>query len=152
MEIDFRKLSAEDIPLLHQWLNTPHVRRWYGRERDNSSMRSVAEHYCARIDGTQPTRPFVIICDGRLAGYVQTYLISDHSHYCDALALDEDAAGVDVFIGEPACVHRGLGPQIIRSFLRQIVFKQFQVDWCVVGPEPNNHAAIRAYEKLDLFI
>jgi RimJ/RimL family protein N-acetyltransferase len=40
-----------------------------------------------------------------------------------------------------------LGSSILRKFLRDVVFANQSIDCCVIGPEPQNKAAIKAYEK-----
>jgi len=54
---------------------------------------------------------------------------------------------LDLFIGEAAYLHQGLGAETLRIFLQQVVFRQPWAEACIVGPEPCNRAAIRAYEK-----
>jgi len=83
----------------------------------------------------------------RPIGFIQSYRIDDHDEYGQALALDVSAAGIDLFIGEPAEIGKGHGPKLIRAFLRDIVFPTYDVDECVIGPSVKNVSAIRAYEK-----
>jgi RimJ/RimL family protein N-acetyltransferase len=61
--------------------------------------------------------------------------------------LAEDAAGLDLFVGEPAFLHRGLGPRILARFLEDVVWPTTGCRTCVAGPHPGNAAAIRAFEK-----
>lgn len=63
------------------------------------------------------------------------------------MGLNENAAGLDLFIGDPNFLHKGLGPEIMKRFLSEIVFARAGVESCVVGPELQNATAIRAYEK-----
>ncbi len=44
-------------------------------------------------------------------------------------------------------LYRGLGGEILRRFLVEVVFRDERVRVCVIGPESKNVAAIRAYEK-----
>ncbi|MBI4642138.1 MAG: GNAT family N-acetyltransferase [Candidatus Tectomicrobia bacterium] len=52
-----------------------------------------------------------------------------------------------MFIGEADYIHKGLGSSILRTFLREIVFATSDAVSCIIGPEPKNKVAIRAYEK-----
>lgn len=147
--ISFRPLAASDLPLLHGWRNLPHVREWYYDETPGETITSqrLEEKYRSRITGEDPTRAFIIRLDGAAIGYIQYYRIQDHSEYAASVGEAEDAAGVDLFIGEPQYVHKGLGPRILRAFLREVVFAETDTVSCIIGPEPKNRAAIRAYEK-----
>ncbi len=80
-------------------------------------------------------------------GYIQTYLIKDYPEYSRHLELNEEAAGLDLFIGDINYIHKGLGAEIIKNFLADIVFTKPEIVSCVVGPEPKNIGAIKAYEK-----
>ena len=54
---------------------------------------------------------------------------------------------MDLFIGDPALVGKGHGPRLLRAFLRDVVFRRYDVAECVIGPSVRNASAIRAYEK-----
>jgi aminoglycoside 6'-N-acetyltransferase len=95
----------------------------------------------------QDTEIFFIRHRGRPIGFIQCYRIDDDEEYRTALALDAPAAGIDLFIGEPAEIGKGHGPTLIRAFLRDVVFRKYDVGECVIGPSVKNASAIRAYEK-----
>lgn len=144
--VTFRRLEGADMPLLHRWHNQPHVKRWYDSDLDLSAIESVAALYEPAGENGH-TQSYIILVGGRPAGYIQTYLIADYSDYSRHVDVAENAAGVDLFIGEEDLVHRGLGPVILRRFLAEVVFTQPGTVSCIVGPEPQNTVAIRAYEK-----
>ena len=145
--ISFRQLRASDLRLMHRWLNTAHVRRWWYAE--GSSYAEIEEHYLPAIEGREATKLFLILYEGEPPiGFIQSYRISAKDDETYAGLVDvEDSAGLDLFIGDPEYLHRGLGRHVIRRFLSEHVFIDPGVEVCVIGPEPKNVAAIRAYEK-----
>jgi len=146
--ISFRRLTQDDLPLMHRWLNTEHVARWYRvRGVSEPSLEWVTARYLPRIRGDDPTRAFVISLGARPIGYIQAYLIADNPEYAAQVQVEEGAAGVDMFIGEVDVVYRGLGSHIVHRFLREVVFREMGATACILGPEPQNVNAIRAYEK-----
>lgn len=146
--ITFRPLTEDDLPLMQRWLSAEHVAEWYPVEDvRNPPLELVRSHHLPMIRGEEPTRSFLISENGRPVGYIQTYLIRDHPAYARAVQVADDAAGVDLFIGEEDAVHRGLGPRVLRVFLDEIVFGEMRAGLCIIGPQPENAAAIRAYEK-----
>ncbi len=151
-EIGFRPLKHTDLPLMHWWRSTPHVSRWYYDSEPGvaPTYEEVVAGYTPCIEGSEPTNPFLVLHRDKPIGYIQTYRIADHPDYSRYVDESEDAAGVDLFIGEAEYIHRGLGPVILRRFLRGIVFADAGVVSCIIGPEPENRAAIRAYEKAGL--
>jgi RimJ/RimL family protein N-acetyltransferase len=140
----FERLKARDLPLIHRWLHTPHVNRWW--YEDAGTCEEVSAQYSAYIEGREPIEPYLILYGGRPVGYIQSYRVSDDEEY-DKLVGIEDAAGVDLFIAEEDLLYRGLGPRLIRRFLKEVVFADRGVEVCIIDPEPENRAAIRAYEK-----
>lgn len=143
-KIGFRGLDPADIPLVHRWLHTPHVFRWW--YEDAGTFEEVSEQYSAYIEGREPVEPYLILHENVPIGYVQSYRVSDDEEY-ERLVGIEGSVGLDVFIGEEEFLYRGLGPKILRLFMEREVFPDGSVNACVIDPEPTNEAAIRAYEK-----
>ena len=142
--IGFEGLKGSHLPLVHRWLNSPHVSRWWYGE--GSSYREVEEKYIPRIEGREPTEPYLILYGEKPIGFIQTYRISDHPEYAEQVQVD-GSADVDLFIGEKDFLHRGPGHHILRRFLAEVVFGDGETECCVIDPEPKNTAAIRAYER-----
>lgn len=80
-------------------------------------------------------------------GYIQTYKIWDFPEYNKFAQADEFTNGIDLFIGEEDYLHKGIGAKIISTFLKTIVYKNNKINKCIIGPDPKNIVAIRAYEK-----
>jgi len=147
-EYDFPALTEADLPLIRRWLLEPHVSRWWADPPRATYPDDELEKYRTRIRGEgDPTEIFFSRHRGRPIGFIQCYPIADDGAYAHALALAEPAAGIDLFIGEPAEIGKGHGPRLIAAFLRDIVFPTYGVDECVIGPSVKNASAIRAYEK-----
>jgi RimJ/RimL family protein N-acetyltransferase len=147
-QVSFRRLDEADLPLIHRWLNNDHVSEWYPVEDvPKPPLDLVRRHYLPMIRGAERTDPYLILLDGVPVGYLQAYMVKDHPEYARAVQVEDGAAGIDLFIGEESLVHRGLGPAVIRRFLSEIVFGEVGATCCIIGPQPNNRSAIRAYEK-----
>ena len=144
--IGFRPLTFDDLPLMHRWLNTDFVARWW---HERLSPDEVREKYAARITGEDPTRGFIIVLGDRPVGFIQCYRdVADAPHFRALLDEPERAAGIDLFIGSRDDAYRGLGPRIIRGFLIDIVFAVTETSVCIIDPAQTNRAAIRAYQKI----
>lgn len=145
-DIAFRELREPDLSLMHRWLNTPHIRRWWYAE--GSSYKKIEEHYLPGIEARDATKLFLILYENSPIGFVQSYRISaeDDETYAGLVNV-ANSAGIDLFIGEPGYLYRGLGSYVIRRFLSEPVFSDPEIEACMIGPEPKNAAAIRAYEK-----
>ena len=145
MEIAFCRVQADDLPLLHEWLQREHVRRWWGD--DYATLEAVVEHYLPAIEGRDPSDLFLILFDGEPAGYIETYLVADHPEYEAHVQVGAGVAGIDLFIADEHNIGRGLGPRILQAFVREIVFAREGVHAVVAAPRLDNEASIRAFEK-----
>jgi aminoglycoside 6'-N-acetyltransferase len=143
--ITFRRLARADFPLMLRWHNTPHVREWW--QLDPHTAEEVEDKYAPHVDQPSLTRGYIMLYDSQPVGFIQEYLIRDYPEYASAVQVDDDAAGVDLFIGDEAYVHCGLGPVLLRAFLRDVVFARDEAGCCVIGPAQSNASAIHAYEK-----
>jgi RimJ/RimL family protein N-acetyltransferase len=142
----FRPLSRADLPLVHHWVNTPHVAEWWD---DLPTITDVEADFGPGIDGDDPTHYFVIDVGGRPVGIIQTYLIDGEPEYKTALGGPDHAAGVDLAIGEPDLVGQRLGPAVIHAFVEDVVFARWPagvVDRCVAGPNHRNARSIAAFQ------
>jgi hypothetical protein len=87
-----RPLTRDDLPLLHRWLHTPHVREWW--RADPTTPTDIARKYEPRIDGVVPTRMFIIELRGEAVGLIQCYRHADHPDWDRAVDINA-AAGID---------------------------------------------------------
>jgi len=77
---------------------------------------------------------------------IQTYRLRDEPEYAALVGVD-DAAGIDLLIGRPGLVDRGLGAEVIRSFTVDVVFVIDDVAVALASPDERNHRSLRAFEK-----
>jgi aminoglycoside 6'-N-acetyltransferase len=144
MKIGFRPLTAGDLRLLHEWLQREHVRRWW---TDNEAYEEVVERYLPAIDGRKATDLYVIVLDEEPAGFIQTYLVSDHPEYAALAGIEDGVAGVDLFLAQPSTTGRGIGSRVLSDFVRDVVFAAPTTQACIADPDAENRASIRAFEK-----
>jgi RimJ/RimL family protein N-acetyltransferase len=144
MAITFRLMTREDLALVHEWHQRPHVLRWWTAR---PTFEETTAHYVPTIDGTEPTDHYLALLDDEPLGMVQTYLVSDYPDYAALIGEGEGAAGIDLFIAEEALTGRGLGTEMIRSFVEEIVFARPETVACTADPNVRNTASVRAFEK-----
>jgi aminoglycoside 6'-N-acetyltransferase len=133
-------MREDDLPLLHDWLRRPHVRRWW---RDTDTLEQTRAHYGPALRNEEPTDHYVIVVDGRDAGMIQTYSAADFPEWGAFVDDPEGVAGVDILIGEEELIGRGLGPKVLESF----VGEHASVSAFAATVEEGNHRSWRAFEK-----
>lgn len=133
----FRPLERGDMLLLKGWLEARHVREWWGDP--DSEISEISEF----LDGS-PVKPFIVELLGRPIGYIQAY---DPHEEIDHPYQDQPSGtfGIDQFIGDREMTGLGHGPAMIQAFCRQLFAEGARR--VVTDPDPDNHNAIRAYEK-----
>jgi aminoglycoside 6'-N-acetyltransferase len=139
--IAFEPLHRDHLQLLREWLGRPHVREWW---HDADESLGHAEDALA---GRARASYYLIVLDGRPLGLIQTYLVSDHPEWERVVGPGEGLAGVDLLIGEEDAIGRGLGPQVLAQFAREIVFARPETHACVATVEEPNRRSWRAFEK-----
>jgi RimJ/RimL family protein N-acetyltransferase len=137
-------MESDDLRLVHGWLSRPHMRRWWG---GRESYEEIAERYLSAIEGKKPTDLYIALLDDEPIGFVQTYLVSDYPDYAALVGAGEGVAGVDLFIGDAALTGQGIGSEILRRFVDEIVFASPTTTSCLADPDVRNVASIRAFEK-----
>jgi aminoglycoside 6'-N-acetyltransferase len=143
--LDFRAMTAEDLPLLRRWLEMPHVREWWGEpETELGHIRDM-------IEGRDTTRPFVFSVDGEPVGYIQHWFVGHHQNATWIAShpwlaeLPSDAVGVDLSIGEPARLSLGIGSAALRASAERLTALGHRT--IIIDPDPANERAVRAYSK-----
>ncbi len=142
-QFTFRPLSRADLPLLHEWLNRPHVaERWEG----TVSFEHVEATYGAAL-ASAVIRQLLACLDGVPVGYVQVYhlLGADPEWWTDET--DPGARGIDQFLANAEQLGRGLGSAMIRQFVALIFREDPAVTTIQADPAPENERARFAYEK-----
>ena len=128
------------MPQLHDWLQREHVHRWWS---DTETFEQTVAYYRPALGGEEPTDHYVIVVDGRDAGMIETYLVSDYPEWEAVVQVGAGVAGVDLLIGEADLTGRGLGPEILRTFVRDVV----SAPACVASVDEENRRSWRAFEK-----
>jgi aminoglycoside 6'-N-acetyltransferase len=134
---EFRPMTEADLPLLHRWLNEPHVTRWWGEPAAQFDLVS------GDLD-VEAVDQFIVATGARPFGYIQCY--DPHAWPDNGFGPQlPGTRGIDQFIGEPEMVGCGHGSAFVRQFIEARLAAG--VPRVITDPVPDNARAIRAYEK-----
>lgn len=143
--ITFAPVREADFGLLAGWLQQPHWRDWWGDP-------AVELGYIAdMVAGRDTSKPFIFSLAGKPVGYIQYWYIGHHQTpewTADnpwLAELPSTAIGVDLSIGEPQNLGKGIGSAALRSFSNWLVGNGHES--LVIDPDPANARAVRAYTK-----
>jgi len=145
LDIAFRPMKADDLPLFADWLAQPHWREWWGDpQTEIGYIRDM-------LAGLDTTRPYIFLIDGHPGGYIQMWFIADQqaSGFAHAypwlMDLPSGGIGVDLSIGDPALLSRGIGSAVLGAFTRELDRRGFGP--IIIDPDPANSRAVKAYRK-----
>lgn len=132
----FRAMTAADLPTIERWLETPHVREWWGDPTE--------QYLLVSGDLDEPAMDqFIVSADGSDFAYIQCYdLTAWNSGFGEQ---PKGTRGIDQFIGVSGMIERGHGSALIRAFVDRVLAGG--APRVVTDPDPDNIRAIRAYEK-----
>jgi aminoglycoside 6'-N-acetyltransferase len=81
-------------------------------------------------------------------GLIQWYGWSDYPEHALQLGAGQESAGINLAIGEPEMMGRGLGPAAIRKFLNEVVFTNPAIHAVITDVEENNLRSLGAFKKV----
>ena len=140
--LEFHPLTESDLPLLHAWLNRPHVAEFWPGE---SSLEEVRSRYLPRI-GSGTVRPYLAYAGSEPIGYIQSYVAVETEDGWWVGSSDPSVLGIDQFIADPCRLGQGLGTALASQFAA-LLFRDPTVSRIQVDPSPDNARAVRCYEK-----
>jgi aminoglycoside 6'-N-acetyltransferase len=132
----FRPMSADDLPTIKRWLETPHVREWW---HDPAEQFDLVSGDLSHPDMAQ----FIVAVDGQEFAYLQCYNL--RAWNCGFGPQPYGTRGLDQFIGEAGMVAHGHGSAFVRAFADRLLANG--TPRVVTDPDPVNTRAIQAYER-----
>ena len=143
----FKEVETGDTPLVHHWLDKPHVAKWWDEQSDSlqsgltrsdlmqfvAGKNSVFEHWLCYYKNVPIA--YLITSDANDDG-------ADYLHHY----LEPNGQNIELgfFIGEEKFLNKKLSHRIITNFLNRL---SHTVKACFVVVQTNNLKAIRTYEK-----
>lgn len=151
MDISFVPFSELHFPLMSEWLESPHVKKWWGQNIVYTDE-IVKEQYTSYTQGhkeingiCKSIHSYIILVEQKPIGYIQAYNAYDFPRSKPLLELPESLAALDIFIGEETYLKKGIGSEAIKKFVEAYLFPYYQ--YCFVDPEFKNEQAVHAYER-----
>jgi aminoglycoside 6'-N-acetyltransferase len=136
--------DPRDFERMARWRAMPHVHEWWNPDEPAPTADEIAQKYRARTDPDHSTTACMIELDGAPIGYLQFYRWADYPDV--PVAEDRSVWGIDLHIGEPDLVDRGLGTRTVELICRYLA-DQRGATAVALTTELTNARAQRAYEK-----
>jgi aminoglycoside 6'-N-acetyltransferase len=154
--LQFKPLIQEDLNLMFRWFQEPIIKQWYARGQQ-FSLDDIKNKYLGRILGQEHVPSFIVYKENNPIGFIQYYYVSENlpqnptpGEILSGINLlfqqynPQEVVGIDLFIAEGMHRGKGLGQEIIGSFITQFL-SDFKA--VIVDPIQSNKQAIQCYEK-----
>lgn len=149
-DLAIRRMRDEDseYELMVEWRNRPHVRRRWDPDDPPMTVASAKSEYQPDTVPGAPGTACFIESQGRPIGFIQFYRWASFPEGANEVGIpfDEDTYGLDVFIGEPELIDRGLGGRAV-ELLSAYLIDELGASSVALTVDQDNSRAIRAYEK-----
>ncbi|MGD8428356.1 MAG: GNAT family N-acetyltransferase [Balneolaceae bacterium] len=145
MQFEFSPLREADLPILTDWLNRPHLQKWWRAGKITQDI--VSKKYLPRIFNKDSAKPFLAYLENIPTGYIQYYAVSECESNWWPDKPGPGILGIDVFLANPNQLNRGIGTCMVSQFV-DILFKDPKITEIRIDPHPDNLRAIRCYEKV----
>ena len=144
--VTFRVMREDDIALLHDWLQRPHVAEWWGRDHVAPSLSETRAKYLPRVLERQAVCPYIALLEERPIGWTQSYVALGIGGGWWEEETDPGVRGIDQFLCDARTLGQGLGTRMVTAFV-SLLFADPAVTRIQTDPDPENIRAIRCYEK-----
>jgi len=139
--MSFQPVRERDFPMLTRWLAEPHVRRFC--QKTPVTLAEVAAEYGPAVRGEEPTLCHLAVLGGSPFAYLQCYRNAVYAGWAETIGV-EDGVSIDLYIGDSAFLHRGLGRAALGGYLREVAFARNAAERrAYIGHELANMAALR---------
>jgi RimJ/RimL family protein N-acetyltransferase len=142
-ELSFRPLTGADLPMLHGWLQRPHVAQWW---REPTMLAELARDYLPVAAGASTTTACIACLDGEPIGFIQSYVAMGSGDGWWEDESDPGVRGIDQFLADAEQLGRGLGSAMVGACVARL-FEDPAVTAIQTDPSPGNERAIGCYRR-----
>ena len=139
-------MTEQDIPLLHEWLQRPHIVEWWGGEAERpKTLAETRARYLPRVLAEERVTPYIAMQGDEAIGYAQSYVALGSGDGWWEDETDPGVRGIDQSLARPELLGRGLGTQLVNGAGRAAVRRsrgQPHPDRSVAG-QPARHPLLR---------
>ena len=140
-------MTEQDLPLLHEWLQRPHIGEWWGGEAERpKDLAETRARYLPRVLADQRVTPYIAMLGDEPIGYAQSYVALGSGDGWWEDETDPGVRGIDQSLAAPELLGRGLGTRLVTALVERLLADP-EVSRIQTDPAPANLRAIRCYEK-----
>ena len=146
-DVEFRRLREVDLVLLHQWIQRPHVAKWWDGNRPPKTFEQIQAKYRPRLRHDSHIKPYFAWLAGQPIGFIQSYVAAECGDGWWEHETDPSVFGTDQFLSEEGLLGHGIGTRMVTAFVQRL-FHDTRATKVQTDPDPTNARAISCYEKV----
>jgi AacA4 family aminoglycoside N(6')-acetyltransferase len=146
LPVTLRPLEEQDLPMLFDWLNRPHIVEWWGGESERPTLAQVYATYMPNVLAKENVTPYIAMLGSDPIGYAQSYIAKGSGDGWWEDETDPGVRGIDQSIALAELLGKGLGTKLVQALV-EILFQDPSVTKIQTDPAPTNLRAIRCYQK-----
>lgn len=148
----FKPAVETQRALIHEWLKQDYIHEWIHGQGLQNTLLGLEKYFQYLAAGhipdhnTQMTQHWIGYANGKPFVYLLTTNILKNTinEYAKYSTLNGLAMTLDIFIGDPEYLGKGLASMVIKEFL----LSQFpEISEIFIDPEKSNTRAIHVYQK-----
>ncbi len=141
--ITFKRLTVRVLPMVHAWLQRPHVAEWW---HEPITLAELERDYLSGPMNAISTRAYIAMLDDEPIGFIQSYVAMGSGGGWWEQETDPGTRGIDQFLANAEQLGRGLGSAMVNAFVERL-FQDPAVTKVQTDPSPRNERAIRSYRR-----
>lgn len=141
----FKLLTPQYFMLLFNWFQQDYIAQLWVEPKE---WQEFEKSWQEKIK--QPgVFKFLAYIDQEPVAYIHYFRVNDTDRsYFPGVDIPQHSIGLDLFIGNPAYLNKGLGAQLIKEFIQFVQTLEPQCTTIIIDPAPDNIRAIKCYEKV----
>lgn len=140
LSYSFKPMQESDLHLLFQWVNEPHVKKWWDSEESWEKFRL---RYSKNIRSND-SFPYIVFFQETPIGYINYWTTEDDPDFKNLFP--KGSVGTDQFIGVAEMVGHGHGSKFVEAFTDWLL-ENPEIPVVMTDPDIENTLAIRCYQK-----
>ncbi len=149
--LTWRPLTADDVPVLFEWLTEPEVARWWHLDATSAG---IEREFGPSLRGAEPGEDLVVLLDNRPIGLLQRAVIADYpedlAEFSAIVEVPDQAVQLDYLIGDPSYRRRGIGSRLVRQAVNDTWVSYPDAQAVLVAVVAANTASWRTLETAGL--
>lgn len=118
--ITLRLMTEHDLPMLHEWLNRPHIVKGWGGEAERPSLAQARRQYLPQVLAEAAVTPYIAMLGAEPIGCTQSCVAMGSGDGWWEDETDPGVRGIDQSLTSPARPNQGCGTRLVQALVERL--------------------------------